>query len=146
MHGAEARARFLRVAWQEPQSHAPENPIFYKENQRFLVPLEVSGSRAPTTTPSPPGAPRGHLVENRLPKSPEIMHPKTRFFTRKIDKFHVLLPHDICSCYAKMCTAPQRELHFEIRSQKQCKIACSRNPIFYKENQRFCCLNRLLLT
>ena len=115
-HPAEARARFLRVAWQEPQSHAPKTP-FYRENQRFLVPLQISGSRAPTTAPSPPGEPRDHIVENRLPRAPKSFS-ENHIFYKENRKFHVLPPHDMCSCYAKMCTAPQRELHFEIRGKK----------------------------
>ena len=93
-----------------------ENPIFYKENQRFLVPREVRGSRAATTTPSPPGEPRGHLIENKLPRAPKSCSENPIFYKGN-RKFHVLLPHDICSCYAKMCTAPQREHHFEIRGK-----------------------------
>ena len=92
-------------------------PYFLQGKSKISCSARSQWIEGPNDDPQPTRSAKRPSCRIQAPKAPKSCS-ENHIFYKENRKFHVLLPHDICSCYAKMCTAPQRELHFEIRGKK----------------------------
>ena len=86
VHGAEARARFLKIPSQEPRRHAPKSLFFARKIKDFLF-LLLNEAAGPKDPPEAGKRPQEPILSKMTPQDTGNHAPNTLFFTRKIEHF-----------------------------------------------------------
>ena len=81
VHGAEARARFLRIPCQEPRRHAPKSQFFARKIKDFLF-LLLNEAAGPKDPPEASKRPQEPILSEMTPQDTRNHAQNTLVFTR----------------------------------------------------------------